>query len=98
MEYRIVAPAGRGKSQPISRKQARRVALMFFGILLQREPGDVVELSRAGVDLFSSEATEPLEAELFNGEAAHHRAMDHGPAQRPVINFPGGGKRAHEAA
>src|SRR5208282_3831428 len=78
-------------------KPASTIAPAFFSILLEGEAGDVVKPLRARVNLFSGEAAETLQAEFLHRETTHHRAMDHGAAQRGVVDFAGGSEGAHEA-
>src|SRR5450759_2492076 len=43
--------------------------------------GVVLELLITGLDLFTGQGAEPVHAELFAAEAAHHGTVDHGAAQ-----------------
>src|SRR5580692_9323613 len=45
------------------------------------EGREILELFETGIDLLAGQCAEPIDAEAFAAEAAHHRAVDHGAAQ-----------------
>src|SRR5437764_684197 len=57
-----------------------------------------LEVAEALVDLFVREAADALGAELLDVEGGHHRAVDDGAAQRPLVDVLVAGEVAHEAA
>src|SRR5271168_4265949 len=65
---------------------------------LQFELRQFREVACPGVYLAAFQDAETVEAEAFDGEAAHHRTIDHRAAERGVAQTLCAGEIAHEAA
>src|ERR1035441_10331117 len=64
---------------------ARKQRIVDAAFLEGRE---ILELFETGIDLLASQRAEPIDAEAFAAEAAHHRAVDHGAAQLVHVHVP----------
>src|SRR6185295_1738391 len=65
---------------------------------LELELSQFREVACSSVYLFELQSAQSVEAEFLDGEAAEHRAIDHGAPQRRIAFVAHAGQIAHEAA
>src|SRR5580692_12974575 len=65
--------------------------------LLQFERRQLRKLACPGVDFAALERGEALHAKFFHCEASQHRTVNHGVAQRALVDLSRAGEIAHEA-